>query len=297
MQLFNPLRIGSIQLPNRIVFMPTASGLARQDGAVSAELAAFYAARAAGGAGMIVLEAGWPLAPAAVGAAHIGLYHDALMPALAGCAKHIQRNGSRAFIRVDQPVAIDALTDETLHAIGRSWVAAAQRACDAGFDGVMLSCVDGGMFQRLLSPLTNQRSGLFGGSLEQRTRLLLETIERMAARLGSHPVIGLRLLADEFTPGGVTLQDARVVARRLTGAGVQLLEVYAPSSGAAPMAQFPGWRAPLAAAIRTLVDVPIIVGDVNDDANFASSLIDDHSADLIAFDGLLCDDPAWPRRA
>lgn len=297
MHLFNPLRIGSLQLPNRIVFLPHASGHARYDGGVSRDLAAFYAARAIGGAGTIVLEAGWPLPPVAAGAAHIALYDDAAVENLALCVERIHRAGSCALIRIDQPITIDALSDDSLRAVGDSWLAAAERANEADFDGVMLSCVEGGVFQRLLSPLTNQRSGRYGGSLENRTRLLLETVEHLSAHFGSRMLIGLRLLAEEFTPGGVTLQDARVIARRMTGAGVRLIEVYAPASGAAPMAQFPGWRAPLAAAIRSIADVPIILGDLNDDAEFASSLLDDRSADFAAFDELLCNDPRWPQRA
>jgi 2,4-dienoyl-CoA reductase-like NADH-dependent reductase (Old Yellow Enzyme family) len=225
------------------------------------------------------------------------LYGDQFIPGLADCIEQIHKAGSYAFVHVDQPLDMASRSDGDLQELSRAWIAAAQRASSAGADGVMLSCVDGGPFHYLLSPLTNRREGAFGGVLERRNRLLLETVEKLHARFSSRMVVGLRLLVDEFTPGGVTIQDARVVARRLTVAGVRLIEAYAPTTGTSPMAHFPGWRTPLAMAIRAVVDVPVMVGDLNADPEFTDSVLAERSADLVALGEILHENPTWPREA
>lgn len=297
MHLFSPITIGPTRLSNRIVFCASASGYANVEGGVTAELANYYAARATGGAGAVVIEPAWPVRPEHGGQPHLGLYDDAFIPGLNLVVERIHRAGACAILLIDQPLAIGGCTDADLVALNRAWLAAVQRASVAGADGVMLSCADGGPFQQLASPLSNRRNGPFGGSLEHRTRLLLETVERLHTRFGGRMLLGLRLLADEFTPGGVSMQDTRVIARRLTGAGINLVEVFAATGGAAPMAHFPGWLTPLAAAIRAVVDVPVMVGDLNDDPAFVDSILADRYADLVDLGDVLRDEPAWPQRA
>ncbi|MBC8162469.1 MAG: hypothetical protein H7Z42_14760 [Roseiflexaceae bacterium] len=296
MHLFSPLSIGPLRLPNRIVCSALASGHSTYEGGAAPALVNYYAARALGGAGSVVIEACWPLQPA-VRAAHLGLYDDDFIPGLRVAIERIHHAGAYAIVLIDQPLDIAQMADAELEQISRAWIAAAQRASQAGADGIMLSCADGGPFHQLLSPLSNRRAGVFGGTLEHRTRLLLGTAERIHARFGGHMLLGLRLLADEFTPGGVSMQDARVVARRLTGAGVNLVEVFALAGGASPMALFPGWRTPLSSAIRAVVDVPVMVGDLNDDPVFANSVLVERSADLLALGEVLRADPIWPQRA
>jgi len=266
------------------------------EGGAATTLADYYAARAAGGAGAVVVEAAWPMRPER-GQPHLGLYDDDFIPGINLIIERIHRAGACAIMLIDQPLAVDSYTDADLVALSRAWLAAVQRASVAGADGVMLSCAGGGPFHQLLSPLSNHRNGPFGGSLEHRTRLLLETVERLHMRFGRRMLLGLRLLADEFTPGGVSVQDTRVVARRLAGAGINLIEVFAATSGAAPMAHFPGWLTPLAAAIRAVVDVPVMVGDLNDDPAFVDSVLADRYADLVDLGQVLHEEPDWPQRA
>ena len=297
MHLFSPLTVGPARFANRIVFCASASNHTNAEGGVAPVLADYYAARATGGAGAVVIEAGWPVRPERRGQPHLGLYDDDFIPGMNLIIERIHRAGACAIMLIDQPLAIHGCTDADLVAMSRAWVSAVQRASVAGADGVMLSCAGGGPFGQLLSPLSNQRDGAFGGSLERRTRLLLETVERLHTRFGGRMLLGLRLLADEFTPGGVSMQDARVVARRLTGAGVNLVEVFAATGGVSPMAHFPGWLTPLAAAIRAVVDVPVMVGDLNDDPAFVDSVLADRYADLVDMGEVLRGEPTWPQRA
>jgi 2,4-dienoyl-CoA reductase-like NADH-dependent reductase (Old Yellow Enzyme family) len=114
--------------------------------------------------------------------------------------------------------------------------------------------------------------------------------------LGYRLIIGFRLLADEFTPGGMSLQDARVAAKRLTAAGVRLLDITAPLA-VAQVAHFPGWAVPLANSIKRVTDVPVIGSGLLGDPQLADSVVRDGSVDLVMLAQALRDDPDWPRAA
>jgi NADPH2 dehydrogenase len=294
--LFSPLALGNLQLHNRLVCASLCSGLGREDGRFGEELAEHYRAIARGGAGLIVTEALCPLRPTLAGP-HLALYEDAFIPDLHGCLAEVHVAGSSVLVMLDQPVETAALRGVDLAELGAAFVTAAWRAQAAGAHGIMLSTCDGGPFAQLLSPLHNRRDDQHGAGLEGRLWLLLHVIEGLSRWLGREFVLGVRLLVEEFTPGGMTLQDARVVAQRLVGAGVGLLEIGVRWDAGVPLAQFPGWLLPLAAAVREVVDVPVLVGGQLDEAKLAESALAEGSADLIDVAERLWAEPEWPQRA
>lgn len=296
MHLFRPLQIGKAHIPNRIAMTSLPSGLAQPGGIATPAQAAYYADRARGGVGMIIFEAAWPIA-SDTAQPHLGLGTTAHAEALEGCVAAVHASGSVAVVMLDQPIDITGVSVASLGDLCYAWVEAAGRARAAGADGVMLSCADGGPFHQLVSPLRNQRADQYGGPIDRRLRLLLETIERINRRVGAQLLIGLKLDADEFVPRGLTLQDARVIARRTSIAGVDLVEVTANASSEQQVAQFPGWRVPLAEGIRAVVDVPVMVGGLMADAELADSVIRDRSADLVSLGESLRMDPRWPEHA
>lgn len=296
MQLFRPLTIGSVRLPNRIALTALPSGHAAVDGFVHPALITYYAERARGGAGLVVIEAAYPLPPQAH-TAHVAIHADVHIAGLRDCIRAVRRYGAVTLVMIDQPLPVASLRVDQLRALVDAWAAAAWRAHAAGADGVMVSCADGGPFDQLLSPLTNRRADGYGGDSSRRMRLLIEAIDRMRSWMGSRLLIGARLKAEEFLPGGITLQDARVIAKRLIGAGVALLEVSAEAGEAVPIARFPGWRVPLAAGIKAVVEVPVMVGGLLADPELANSVIRDGSADIVALGESLRTEPRWPQYA
>ena len=185
-------------------------------------------------------------------------------------------------VMLDQPLWTPQLAERELREIGEAFVMAAWRARACCADGIMLSTVDGGPFEQLISPLRNQRSDGYGGSVFARSQLLREVVEGIERWLGSQFIVGVRLNAEEFTPGGLSLQDARLLATRLASAGVRLLEIQAQTASDTPIAHFPGWCVPMAAGIRAVVDIPVMVGGLLDDPELADSVIRDGGADLIS---------------
>jgi 2,4-dienoyl-CoA reductase-like NADH-dependent reductase (Old Yellow Enzyme family) len=267
------------------------------DGFVSLDLATYYLDRARAGAGLVVLEPTYVLPPRDSATPHLGLYADAQVSALHQCVEALHAAGAAVLVMLDQPLWTPQLAERELREIGEAFVVAAWRVCASGADGIMLSTVDGGPFEQLISPLRNQRRDSYGGSVLGRSQLLREVVEGIDRWLGSRCIIGVRLNAEEFTPGGLSLQDARLLATRLTSAGVRLLEIQALAASDMPIAHFPGWCVPMAAGIKAVVDVPVMVGGLLDDAELADSVIHDGAADLISVGARMRVDPDWPHQA
>lgn len=297
LNLFSPLMLGRLQLPNRIAMSALPSGYATPNGFVSDVLMSYYLERAHGGPGLLVIEPAYVCPPSDVSIPHLGIYADAQVPALHYCITLARGAGPVVLVMLDQPLKLAGLTTAAVAAVGEAFVVAAWRAHAAGAHGVMFSCADGGPFEELVSPLQNRRDDRYGGSLSGRLRLLLGVVESVHQWLGDDFIIGVRLNVEEFAPGGLTLQDARVIAKRFTGAGVRLLEVSTASSVNVPIAEFPGWRVPLAAGIRAVVDVPVMVGGLLQDALMADSVIREAHADLVALGDTLRSEPGWPAYA
>jgi NADPH2 dehydrogenase len=294
--LFSPLTIGGMQVPNRIVMAPAPSGLAAPDGFVQPELTSYYTRRARGGVGLVLSESLHVTPPDGDDAPHLGAYDDAFVPGLHRLATSLQGHGTRILFTLDAPPPQAQPSARELKSLAEAFMVGAWRAQAAGADGVLLNAADGGLLYSLLSPLHNRRADSYGPDLAGRLRLLLEIVEGVRRWIGPRMLVGCRLLADEFTPGGMSLQDARVAAKRLTAAGVRLLDITAPMA-VAQVAHFPGWAIPLANSIRRVIDVPVIGSGLLGDPQLADSIIRDGSVDLVMLDQALRNDPDWPQAA
>jgi len=297
LNLFSPLTFCQTRLRNRIALTALPSGYAAPHGFVSSDLADYYLTRAQSGLGMLVIEQTYILPPSDDTLPHLGLYADAHVPDLRQCVSAARRAGPMILVMLDQPLDVTQLSEAEIEEVGEAFIVAAWRARAVGADGIMFSCADGGPFEQLVSPLRNRRSDRYGGNTTGRLRLLLKVVEAIMAWMGSTFVVGVRLNVEEFTSGGLTLQDTRVIAKRLIGSGVKLLEVSAEANGDMQVARFPGWRVPLAAEIKVVVDVPVIVGALSDDVWLADSVIRNGGADLVALNETLQTNPAWPQHA
>jgi 2,4-dienoyl-CoA reductase-like NADH-dependent reductase (Old Yellow Enzyme family) len=293
--LFSPLTLGRLRLPNRIALGPVPSGCAAAGGFAGRELADFYARVAQGGAGLLVSEPLLALAPHA-GAPHLGAYDDSFIPGLRQACEAAQAHGARVLLTVDAPTPAEPPRMAELRAMAEALVLAAWRAHAAGADGVMLTAAHDGLLHSLISPLRNQRYDAYGRGLEGRLRLALEVIEGVRSWLGRRSLLAFRMLADELAPGGMSLQDGRVLAKRLSAAGVQLIDVAPPSAGP-QVARFPGWAIPLASSIKRIAEVPVAGSGLLGDPHLADSVIRDGSVDLVMLGGTLLENPGWPGQA
>ena len=199
-----------------------------------------------------------------------------------------------------------ALTKAEIHTLVDAFGQAARHVKAGGYDGVDLSCWGGHLTEQFLSPVSNRRTDEYGGSLDNRLRFCLETLEAVRAAVGPDLIVGARLTGDQMVPGGLTLEDTQAVAARLAGTGwLDYVTVSGASTEryrALPYVT-PTYYAPLglynrfAAAVKAVVRIPVIVaGRVVHPAQ-AEEVLAQGWADAVAMTRALIADPEMPAKA
>ncbi len=175
----------------------------------------------------------------------------------------------------------------------RAWADAAVRADAAGFDVVEIHAAHGYLLHQFLSPLTNTRTDAYG----DRPRLLTEVVDAVRAVWPERKPLLVRLTGSDWTPGGLTVDDAVAVAERLAGHGVDLFDL---SSGGVVAEQKitvgPGYQVPFARAVRA-TGVPTAAVGLITSPEQAEQVIVDGSADAVLLARAVLRDPSWPQRA
>lgn len=328
--LFSPVRIGSMEVKNRIVLPPMTVGFGVPEGTVSDKHRDYYEARARGGAGLIITEAASVNAQRKYGLFPLGLYDDAQVESWSRLAEAVHRHGAKLAAQLmdpgpesimmltgiqpvgPSPVAGRGLFREVprelsiqeIQEIVRDFAQAARRAKQAGLDAVEIHAAHGyALVGSFLSPFFNKRTDRYGGSLEARLQILLEILESVRSEVGRDFPIIVRISGDERRTGGRTLQESQFIARILVKAGVDALEV---SGGTVPnvfWAVVPPSGTPLALnaefskAMKQVVDVPVIcVGRINS-PRLAEFLLETGRADLVSMGRALHADPELPNKA
>jgi 2,4-dienoyl-CoA reductase-like NADH-dependent reductase (Old Yellow Enzyme family) len=328
--LLTPARIGSLDLPNRIVMPPMTTRTADAEGYVTEDTIAYYRARARGGVGLITVEMASPEKAGRHRRREVGIYDDRFLPGLTRLVDEIHRGGSKASIQLghggghtrrdicgETPIAPSAIPhpvyETTLETIIpeemttariemaiAAHVAAAVRAANAGFDCVEIHAAHGYLISQFHAPFENRRSDLYGGSLENRARFGLEVLRAVKAAVGAMPVV-YRLSVEDFFPGGLPFSEGRQIAVWAAEAGADALHVTAGHYRSLPSAQIvlPPMSFPdatfvdLAAGVKKLIRVPVIaVGRLGDPAIAAEALAAG-KADFIALGRTLIADPRW----
>ncbi len=305
--LFTPCRIGQLEIRNRIAMAPMATLLAGVTGAVTQRLIDYYAERAAGGAGLIIVESAHVIdANRDIG--RIGIADPQFEPGLGELAEAIQEKGAKAALQLVYRESLasakgpDDYTVGEIEAIIEAFGAAAQRAQKVGFDAVEIHGANFYFLTQFMSPLTNHRRGAYGGSEEGRLKLPADILERVRERVGNEYPVLFRMIAHQHTPGGLDVRDGQRIARRLEAAGASALHVSAGSPSGRfwhtpPMAIPRGCHVPLAAEIRKTVRIPVLaVGRINDPV-LADRVIAEGKADLVVMGRALVADPELPKKA
>ncbi len=329
--LFSPLQLGPLRLRNRIVMSPMEVDFGAASGAVTDTVVAYYAARAHGGAALIVVEATCVDAPQGLISPHeLRADDDAFVPGLRRLAQAIQGHGALAVLQLQhagrkaaelvtgqRPVAPSAvashsgevpreLSREEIPRLVERFAAAAARAQMAGFDGVEIHAAHGYLVAQFLSPIYNRRQDEYGGSASGRARFLLEIVAAVRRRVGAVYPLLCRLSAAEIEAagrisqlaGGLDLTASVELARRLEQGGVTAFDISATLVGVArlhPMSWPEGQLAASAAAIKAAVKVPVSVTS-RVPPRLAEELLRDGAIDLARLGRPLLADPDLPRK-
>ena len=327
-RLFQPLTIGQREARNRILFGSHTTNLA-QHNLLSSRHADYYAARAEGGAGLIVLE------EHIVHASDMP-YESAVLGFLAGTAQaekpvieRIHEHGSLVFVQLNHngqqstsvhhqhemwapsPVP-DVASRETpkemelseIRAVIDGFASVAHAVTQAGVDGVELQMADSSLLRQFLSPLTNQRSDAYGGELENRLRFVQETLETVDQAIGTDHVLGVRFCADELAPwAGLTPEQSLEIVRLLTARGrIDYVTVTMGSILSTHMFPFhasmhvpQGYAVHLAGAIKAAINIPVFAAGRIMSAAQAEAILAEGQADGVEMIRALIADPHLPR--
>lgn len=320
------IRTGRLELPNRLVIAALSNNYGGPDGLASEQHLAYYRVRGAGGWGAVCTEGA---ASSRIGRGFSGqldAWDDRFIPGLRQVAAAIRSGGARAILQVmhcgrqttaklagDTPVAPSSIMNPRYGVVPRelseaeiaaeveNFAQAVRRAREAGFDGAELHGAHGYLIGEFLSPISNRRTDRYGGDLTGRTRFLLEIIRRCREVAGDFP-LWLRISAEEYADGGVTADEACIIAQLAEAAGIDAIHASAGVVGYGYHPSPPAGTgylvyAHLAAALKRAVRIPVIaVGRILTPEQAEAVLADGH-ADMVALGRASIADPAWARKA
>ena len=334
-RLFTPHTMRGVTLPNRIVVSPMCQ-YSCVDGFATDWHLVHLGSRAVGGAGLIIAEATAVEARGRISPEDLGIWDDAHVAPLARVAAFIAEQGSVPGIQlahagrkastfrpwsgtgavpVEQGGWADviapsgiafadnyptprAMTLEEIAAVREAFVAATRRALAAGFRFIEIHAAHGYLLHSFLSPLSNERTDAYGGSLENRMRLVLEVTEAVRAAWPQELPLGIRLSATDWVEGGWTPEDSVVLARALGERGIDV--ITASSGGVSTRQQIPlgpGYQVFLAEKIRQETGVPTMAVGLITEPEQAEAILAEGRADLVALARELLRSPYWPLQA
>ena len=322
--LFNALKTARIGLPNRIAMCAMATNLADSNGGVTEAMIGYYARRAKGGAGLIIVENSGIAPQGRNGAVQLRCDILSNVPGLGRIASAIHYFGAKTIIQLQHagqatkkeyigelpmgpsPVYDEkgmltarALSVEEIHELTELFVQASVNAELAGFDGVEIHAAHAYLLAEFISPVANHRSDAYGGSIENRARFAKEVVESVRKRVKPSFCIGVRINGMELDEGGLQIKEACQVAQILEEAGADLINV---STGfkrhGENLCSFTpeGWRVDYAAAIKKAVSIPVLCSGGIRSRSMMEEILASGQADIIGVGRQFIADPDWPNK-
>lgn len=317
--LFQPLTIGDVQLKNRIVMAPMCMYKA-VNGLVNEWHLIHYATRAIGGVGLVMIEATAVDPDGRISKDDLGLWSDEQTEGHRIIVGHVHEQGAKAGIqlghagrkakvgygRVIGPSALafnetyrepDAMTINEIQEVVVKFREAASRALEAGYDVIEIHGAHGYLINQFLSPLTNLRTDAYGGSLENRARLLMEVVVAVREVWSAPKPLFVRFSAEEYAEGGNKASDIAAVCRKLKALGVDVAHVSSGGVVDVSVNAYPGYQVGYAAEIRRNSELLTIAGGMVTEAHQANEILSEQAADLIFLGRELLRNPYWALHA
>lgn len=332
--LFRPLALRSVTSRNRIMLSPMCQYSAA-DGVPNAWHLQHLGARAAGGAGIVCTEVTHVEERGRITPHCLGLWNDAQRDAFAPIAAFIASQGAVPAIQLghagrkasvarpwdgNRPIAPGAggwetigpsalpygafpapraMTEDDIGAVVAAFGAAARRAREAGFRLIEVHGAHGYLMHEFLSPLSNARTDRYGGSLENRARLLMQTLDAIRAEWPAELPLAVRLSCTDWVPGGWDVAETVALARLLKARGdVDFVDC---SSGGNDSAQripvHPGYQVGFAELVRRDAGIATAAVGLIHSPDLAEEILANGRADLVVLGRTLLGDPMWPLRA
>ncbi|MBE3091876.1 MAG: NADH:flavin oxidoreductase [Candidatus Atribacteria bacterium] len=253
-KLFDKAKINQMELKNRFVRSATWEGLANPDGSCSGKIADMMLELAKGQVGLIITSHVYINKNGQAGIRQLGIYSDQLISSYIKIVEKVHREGSKIIMQIahaggrasaklikSQPFGPSSLkikdvlscreiTTSEILKMTEDFKMAAVRAKKAGFDGVQLHGAHGYLLSQFLSPFFNRREDEYGGSIENRARLILEILQAIRSELGKQFAILIKINSDDFIEGGFAQSEMMQVSAMLESAGIDAIELSGGTS-------------------------------------------------------------------
>lgn len=334
-KLFEPITLGELTLENRIVIAPMCQ-YSSDEGKATAWHHAHLGQLSFSGAGLLILEATAVEAAGRISAEDLGLWDDATEAAMKDLITGLRDNSKMplglqlghagrkascaapwnggaqipqsaggwqtvapsAIAFTEGTEAPEAMSLARIDELKKAYVETVRRADRLGLDLLELHGAHGYLLHQFLSPLSNQRTDQYGGSLENRMRLLLEIFQEIRAEFPAEKPIGVRISATDWVEGGWDLEQSIELAKALDKLGCSYIHVS--SGGLSPQQKIavgPNYQVPFADGIKRYVDMPVIAVGLITEPEQAEAIIGTGQADMIALARGILYNPRWPWHA
>jgi 2,4-dienoyl-CoA reductase-like NADH-dependent reductase (Old Yellow Enzyme family) len=333
--LLSPLTIRGVSFRNRIAMSPMCEYSA-QDGFANDWHLVHLGSRAVGGAALIMVEATAVTAEGRISPGDLGIWKDEHIEPLGHIARFVHSQGAVAGIQLahagrkascdlawkggarlksaeqggwpvvgpssvpfDEADPVPIPLDEAgIDGVIDAFEAGARRALKAGFKVLEIHAAHGYLLHEFLSPISNHRNDRYGGSLENRMRLLLQVAERLRGLMPEELPLFVRISATDWVEGGWNIEQSVELAKRLKGVGVDLIDVS--SGGTVPYARIPvakGYQVPFARRIREEVDIRTGAVGLITEPRHADEIITGGDANLVFIAREMLREPYWALKA
>lgn len=334
--LFSPITLGALEIPNRMAIAPMCQYSA-DDGSASDWHLQQWMTYAMSGAGMVTVEMTDVERRGRISHGCMGLYSDhneAAAKRALDAAKRVATPGTKFGVQIAhagrkascqrpwegggplkagedpwQTVSASAipfdtgwhtphaLTEAEIEALVEHFAAAARRAVRAGFDFIELHSAHGYLLHQFISPLSNRREDGYGGPLENRLRFPL-AVAKAVREAAPGLMIGARISVTDWVDGGLSVEEGIEVAKAYKAAG--LAYICCSSGGNSPLQKIPtgpGYQVHLAEAVRKAAGIPVRAVGMIDEPLQANQIVANGRADMVALARAILADPRWPWRA
>jgi NADPH2 dehydrogenase len=314
--LFTPINIGNVTLKNRIIMAPMQQRQGTEEAYATDHHIRHYSERAKHDVGLVIIESTAISKNGRLFNDDIGIFTDNHTLRLKKVVEAIHQYDTPVFIQLchggrksfpESPEKIQApsaiafddyygtpqdMSLEDVEEVRQQFIDAAKRSVNAGFDGIELHAAHGYLLHQFLSPLSNQRGDQYGGTLENRVRLLKEILEGVRREVGEQYPIQIRFSASDYKEGGLDADQIGKALKILEPHGVDA--VHVSSGGLLPIQPpnvYPGYQVPYAETIKKCVSVPVMAVGLIHTIELAEQVINENKADCIAIGRPLLDDP------
>lgn len=326
-KLFEPMKIGKMNLKNRLIMSPMGTFTPMQDGTESEEGIMYYEERARGGIGMIIIGAQFLNEKTAQGGPTMAFDNTRAIPKTTLLVERVHRWGAKICAQISPgtgrngmpdigervPISSSenpsfynpemicrALTTDEIKDIMKDWAAAATFAKKAGFDAIEIHGHAGYLIDQFMSPIWNKRTDEYGGNFENRARFAKETVETIRSAVGPDMPILFKISLDHRFPGGRTIEDSMPLIELLEKAGVDALDIDAGAYETMDYI-FPttylgdACMAYVCEEARKHVNIPLINAG-NHSPESAIELVNSGNCDFVMFGRQSIADPEFPKK-